>query len=101
MVIKSLSCFLVPEPLLKHRQDPRHLAVVAWVSGQIFAHQFLNEIGTNDTSCRERTERILDELPQGRRACRPEAKGQSEAFFLLGNDCVGQEASQRFLEEPA
>jgi hypothetical protein len=61
----------------------------------------VNEVGAYDSARRERAQRILDELPQGRRACRPDAKGQSEALFLLGEDLVGQEAAQRLLEEPA
>ena len=44
--------FQATQPLLEHGQNPHHFAIISGVFGQVFVHQLLNEVGSDDSPLR-------------------------------------------------
>ncbi|MPN33013.1 hypothetical protein SDC9_180496 [bioreactor metagenome] len=63
--------------------------------------QFVDELGADDAPAAETAQRVGREPLEARVLAGPDTEGQAEAVLLLGDDLVGEESTQGFLEEPA
>jgi hypothetical protein len=71
------------------------------VGRQVRLQEFVDELRADDAAVAEAAQGIGCKRLQPRVLAGPDTEGQAEAVLLLGDDLVGQEAAQGFLEEPA